>query len=41
MKPSKGTLYVKKQNRAAERKQKKEKKKENERKIMRIIGAMK
>ena len=40
MKPSKGTLYVKKQNRAAERKQKKEKK-ENEREILRILGAMK
>jgi len=40
VKPSKGTLYVKKQNRAAERKQKKEKK-ANERRILRILDAMK
>lgn len=39
MKPSKGTLYIKKQNRAVERKQKKEKK-ANEREILRILGAM-
>jgi len=40
VKPSKGTLYVKKQNRAAERKQKKEKK-ANERRILRILAAIK
>lgn len=40
MKPSKGTLYIKKQNRAAERKQKEEKK-AIARGIMRNIRAMK